>query len=309
MKKDIFCVGTAIVDCIVRGFDPVPVSATGYVAQSATLNAGGEAVNQSVMLSKLGMHPHIVCGLGTDPASDILLEVLRENNVDTAYSVRDPEMATPVTVMFIDENGDRRSITNSAHRHNFRPDMDLSWIEAADAVSIGSLFRPPFDDPEIVYAVVSKAAGMGVRVYADTKLPSFRKVTLGDFSDSLPLIECITPNRREAEHYSGETYPDRMAEAFLKTGVKRVIVKLGEEGCLYRSASKRLQLPAYKVDTVDATGAGDCFLAGFITAECEGKTVPEALAFANLCGALSTRAVGATSGIRDRAEIEELLDR
>lgn len=83
MKYDVICVGMALVDSIIRGFDPMPVSASGYVAESGSLNAGGEAVNEAIAAAKLGMKTAILCALGNDPAGRIVLEELDRNGVDT----------------------------------------------------------------------------------------------------------------------------------------------------------------------------------------------------------------------------------
>ena len=61
---DIICIGMALVDSIIRGFDPEPVSASGYRAESGSLNVGGEAVNEAMAAAKLGMKTGILCSLG-----------------------------------------------------------------------------------------------------------------------------------------------------------------------------------------------------------------------------------------------------
>ena len=67
-KFDLVCVGTALVDSIIKGFDPTPVSASGYRAKSSALSAGGEAVNVSIAAAKLGLRAKILCALGDDGA-------------------------------------------------------------------------------------------------------------------------------------------------------------------------------------------------------------------------------------------------
>lgn len=65
---DVICIGTALIDSIIRGFDPVPVSASGYIAEAGSLNAGGEAVNEAMAFAKLGTKVGILCFLGEDAA-------------------------------------------------------------------------------------------------------------------------------------------------------------------------------------------------------------------------------------------------
>lgn len=305
MKFDVICVGTALVDSIIRGFDPTPVSASGYVAESGSLNAGGEAVNEAVAAAKLGMKTAILCALGDDGAGEIVRNELKKNGVDTGMIIQSE--ATPVTTMFVRADGTRKSITNQAHRYNFRPDRDPSRFTGAKAVIIGSLFRAPFDDPDIIRAVAGSARKAGQLVVADTKLPNFRVLTLEDIRDSLPLIDYITPNEDEARYFSGKEDPEEMADVFLKYGVRNVIIKLGREGCLLKNRDKSFRVPALPVSAVDATGAGDNLVAGFVTEILRGATPEDALRFANACGAICVSAVGAGTALRSREQVLEFM--
>lgn len=306
MKYDVICVGMALVDSIIRGFDPAPVSASGYVAESGSLNAGGEAVNEAVAAAKLGMRTGILCALGADGAGEIVLNELRQNGVDTGLVMKSE--ATPITTMFVNADGTRKSVTNKAHRFNFHPERDPSLFTDARAVILGSLFRAPFDDPEIIRAVVRAAKAANELVIADTKLPNFRFLTLEDISDSLPQIDYITPNEDEARHFTGKEEPEAMADAFLRFGVKNVIIKLGSKGCLLKNEKAMIRVPALPVHAVDATGAGDNLVAGFVSEILRGAGQEEALRFANACGALCTTAVGAGTALRNRGQVLKMTE-
>ena len=305
VKNDVICIGMALVDSIIRGFDPTPVSASGYVAESGSLNAGGEAVNEAAAAAKLGMKTGILCALGNDQAGRIVLDELKRNGVDTRRVVR--AEATPVTTMFVNPDGTRKSVTNQAHRFNFHPERDSSLFTDARAVILGSLFRAPFDDPGIIHAVVSAAKTAGQLVVADTKLPNFRTLTLADIRDSLRQIDFITPNEDEARWFTGKEEPEDMADVFLGCGVRNVIVKLGGKGCLLKNRETTLRLPALPVRAVDATGAGDNMVAGFVTELLRGATPEKALRFANACGAICTTAVGAGTALRSREQVLAFL--
>ncbi len=305
MKYDLICIGMALVDSIIRGFDPKPVSASGYLAESCSLNPGGEAVNEAAAASKLGLKTGILCALGNDAAGEIVLGELEKNGVDTACVVRTE--ATPVTTMFVREDGTRQSITNQAHRFNFHPEKDPALFTDARAVMLGSLFRAPFDDPAIIHAVVSAAKQAGQLVIADTKLPNFRILTLEDIRESLPLIDYITPNEDEARYFTGREEPEEMADVFLDHGVKGVIIKLGGRGCLLKNRDTVMRLPACPVRAVDATGAGDNFAAGFVSEILRGAGEKEALDFANACGAICTTAAGAGTALKSREQVLEFM--
>ena len=304
---DIICIGTALVDSIIRGFDPEPVSRSGFRAESGSLNVGGEAVNQAMAAAKLGARTGIFCSLGTDSAGDMIVGALSRVGVDTGGILRSDEHPTPVTTMFVNPDGTRKSITNGAHRYNFHPELDTARFTDARAVLLGSLFRSPFDDPEIVARVLKAAKGAGQLVIADTKLPNFRFLKLSDLREALPLIDYITPNEDEARYYSGKDTPEAMADVFLAHGVKNVIIKLGGAGCFFKNAALSVRLPACPVHAVDATGAGDNFVAGFACEILRGADAESALRFANACGAICAGAIGAGTALKSREQVLALL--
>lgn len=306
-KADLVCIGAAILDVIMKGFQSEMINTTGYFADSIELCPGGEALNQSIAAAHLGMDVRIVCGMAHDAASDILMKALNESPVNTDHIVYTEGFKPPVALMVVGENADRRSVSTLAHRVNFRPDKDMSFMDGAKAISLDSLFRVPFNDPEIIYKVVSEAKRRGIAVYADTKLPNYNKMTLADIKDSLEMIDCIFPNEKEAEYYSRKTEPEAMADEFLKHGAKGVVVKLGENGCLFKNDKEVYRIAGHKVDAVDATGAGDNLIAGFITIKNEGGSNYDATVFANACGALSTTIKGGVNGVRNRRQVEDFL--
>ena len=306
-QTDILCIGTALVDSIIKGFDATPVSASGYRAESGSLNVGGEAVNEAVTAVKMGMKTGILCFLGADQAGDMIMHALQDFGVDTSAVVREPEHATPVTTMFVRADGTRKSITNTAHRYNFHPERFVERIQSARAIILGSLFRAPFDDPDIIKTVLQQAKEAGVMIFADTKLPNFHPLALADLKECLPLVDYITPNEDEARYYTGKDTPEEMAEVFLGYGVKNVIIKLGAKGCCFRNAETKLRLPALPIDAVDATGAGDSFVAGFAAEKLRGASDAEALQTGNACGAICTTAVGATTALKDRQQVGEFI--
>ncbi len=306
-QLDLICVGVALVDSIIKGFDPNPVSASGYRAVSGSLNVGGEAVNEAIAAAKLGLNTGILCSLGEDEAGSMVSSALRRCGVDCSRIICSAEHPTPVTTMFVSNDGTRRSITNSSHRYNFHPEQYPERFTDAKALILGSLFRAPFDDPDIIYSVLCAAKAAGQIVFADTKLPNFRFLELKDLRDSLPLIDTITPNEDEARYYSGKESPEEMADVFLSWGIQRVIIKLGPNGCFYKDAGFSCCLPACAVPAVDATGAGDNFLAGFASEVLQGSSAYEALRFANACGAICTTAVGAGAALHSREQVLQFI--
>ena len=306
-RYDIVFIGTAILDSVIKGFDPEPVSVAGFRAESGSINAGGEGVNGSIASAKLGMKSALLCFLGDDQAGDLIEVELEKNGVDTSCIVRTSENPTPVTTIFVAEDGNRKSITNNAHRYNFHPEQYPDRFTDTKAVVIGSLFRAPFNDPDVIRAVVSEAHSRGIPVFADTKIPNFRRLTLDEIADSLSMIDYITPNEDEARFFTGEDEPEKMAAAFLAKGVKNVVLKLGGRGCLLMNSSETIYVPAHRIDVVDATGAGDNFMAGLVSELIRGSDMRDALEFANACGAICTTAVGTGTALKNREQVLRML--
>ena len=306
-KHDILCMGTALVDSIIKGFDPEPVSASGYRAISGSLNVGGEAVNEAIAAAKLGADTAIYCFLGEDDAGNMIEAALKRCRVDTEYILHTSGHPTPVTTMFVNEDGTRRSITNEAHKYNFHPERDPACLSDTKALILGSLFRAPFNDPDIVHSVLRAAADAGVMIFGDTKLPNFRVLSLEDLKASLPLLDFITPNEDEAKYYTGKETPEEMADVFLGYGIKNVVIKLGAKGCFFKNSSRTIALPPCPITAVDATGAGDSFVAGLASELIRGVDLDHALCFANACGAICTTAVGAGTALRDREQVLRFL--
>lgn len=308
-RHDIVFIGTAILDSVIKGFDPEPVSAAGFTAESGSINAGGEAVNGSIAAAKLGMKSAILCFLGKDQAGDLIAGELARRGVDTGLIVRPEGHPTPVTTIFVAPDGNRRSITNSAHRYNFHPEQYADAFTDTEALVLGSLFRAPFNDPAVIKAVITAASEKGVLVFADTKLPNFVRLSLDDIADSLPLIDYITPNEDEARYYTGEEDPEKMADVFLSKRVRNVVIKLGARGCFFKNSERSIMIPAHSINTVDATGAGDNFMAGLVSELLRGSSLEDTLRFANGCGAICATAVGTGTALRDRDQVLQMINK
>lgn len=302
---DAIYVGTALVDTIIKGFNQKPISASGFIADSASLNLGGEAINGVIAASKLDIKASILCHLGNDTVGRLIESELVKVGVDIENIVHS-DHPTPITTMFVENDGTRKSITNSAHRYNFHPEKYINNIHAK-AIVLGSLFRAPFDDKEVIYKVLKYAKENNMLVFCDTKLPNNNVLSLDDINDSLGMVDYITPNLDEAKYYTNENELNKMADVFLSKGIKNVIIKLGSEGCYFKNKDQEIKIPAYKIDAKDATGAGDNFLAGFVCKKLNGSNDKDALLYANACGAICTSEVGASTALINNEQVIKFM--
>ncbi len=131
--------------------------------------------------------------------------------------------------------------------------------------------------------------------------------------DILTLVDLITPNEEEAK-VIGEFFgcefenPESFVKCMVKSGVKAVIVKLGENGSIYYDGKNLIKVDAFKVENVvDTTAAGDVYNGALATALDEGKSMEEAMVFASAASAISVTRMGAQSSIPQRKEVAAFL--
>ena len=294
---EVLCVGQAVVDCITKNSRDNFEGSGRTVADSITLNVGGDAVNESIALAGMGHCAALMCCVGEDHAGKIILEEARRHGVNTDYVTVKPGFVTPVAGIYVREDGSRSSINSRA---TLLPGYEPDTAKALSAggvkvISLASLFRAPLDDPDVIRKLIREAHESGAIVCADTKLPTFRRTELYEIADVLPYIDYFFPNEEEALYYTDMEEPREAVTELLSMGVKGVVVKCGAKGivaglgwenpakgcgesfcatCLASSCSIRdsekirggemFAMPAIPVDAVDTTGAGDHFVAGFI---------------------------------------------
>lgn len=266
---DVICLGQAVVDCITIGKEDAPAGTLAMRAASIRLSTGGDAVNESFVLAGKGYRTELVCGIGKDPAGTILLSQAEKYGVGTGRVSVIDGMDTPVANLMVAVDGSRVSVNSRATMlPGYIPDESV--VKGAEIVSFASLFRAPLDRKEVICRLIRSAHEDGAVICADTKLPTFRKLRLEDLKEVLPLIDYIFPNEKEAAYYTGETDYAKMAAVFHSYGIRHVLIKTGADGCFASSGRETFSLPARKVDVVDTTGAGDNYVAGFISGILQG---------------------------------------
>ena len=117
------------------------------------------------------------------------------------------------------------------------------------------------------------------------------------------------PSLEEAVMLSGKEEPEAIADVFLAMGVKIAVIKLGKQGCFIKDLNgEKHWIPTYsKIKAVDTTGAGDSFVAGFLTGLTKGWSLYECGKFANAVGTHCVMATGASTGIKSFEETVEFM--
>ncbi|GHS97861.1 sugar kinase [Synergistales bacterium] len=306
MKTDVVCVGQSCVDVLVRGLNlSKPFENELTEAESLNLAAGGDCVNQSIVMARLGLKSKLVCGVGRDQAGIFLSNVVASSGADVASLIYPEGYPTAITMVVVSPDGQRSFIsTLTKNRITFEPDLEA--FRDTKVVSLASLMLPPFTTAHSVRRIIDVAKSQGSLVCADVmahkELCSFE-----DFYSVLPDIDYIFPNDGEARTITGKEDLDEMADTLLGLGIKNVIIKIGKRGCFFKNKETRLIVPTFDSPVVDTTGAGDNFASGFIVALLEGRPIKECCTFANAVASIAVQSIGANTGVTDRAQVEDFI--
>ena len=152
-------------------------------------------------------------------------------------------------------------------------------------------------EPDVVCSLVRAAHESGAIVCADTKIPTFRSMSLRDLEPVLPMIDYFFPNDTEAAFLTGiDGNYEEMAGALIDKGICHVVIKAGEQGIFAADAESGecFMLPALKVPVVDTTGAGDNLVAGFMDGLLRGADFRGCCEAGLEAAALSIQHLGAT---------------
>ena len=266
------------------------------------LGFGGKGANQAVAARLCGANVGMVAKVGSDLFGPATIKNFESQGID-ASCVRIAEgVSSGVAPIFVEPNGQNRIIVVKGANDTLSPgDVDSAapLLRKADAIILQ--FEIPL---RTVYHTVKFARANGIRCIvnpAPAQPVDFKELEAADY---------FVPNESESEAITGMQVRSveeakLCAASLLRKGIRRVVITLGERGSLVAGPDKTELVPAFKVETVDTTGAGDAFIGSFAVFLSEGLPEEEALRRANLYAALSTTKVGTQKSFCNRAEFEE----
>ncbi|HIC90308.1 MAG TPA: sugar kinase [Anaerolineae bacterium] len=299
---DILCLGIMVADVVARPVTRFPERGRLELVDEMSLHTGGCAVNSGITLARLGFSVGVIGKVGSDGFGDFIVAELEREGVDTIGVRRDQVVHTSATMVMVDPDGERRFIHYLGANATLREgDVDFDLIARAKILHVaGSLVLPGIDG-EPTARILRRAKELGVTTALDTVWDATGR-WMALVGPSLPHVDYFLPSLAEAQQLTGKQEPVDVAEALLAHGVRVVGLKMGEAGCYVRTADTELRLPAYRVQAVDATGAGDAWAAGFLAGVLQGWDLARTARFANAVGALCVTAMGATGGVRSLEE-------
>lgn len=290
---DVYLTGTVFLDIIFTGLDSAPVRGTESWARGMGSSPGGVA-NMATALARLGLRTSLAAAFGDDHYGDYCWDALAQGEgIDLTPSRTVPCWHSPVTVSMAYE-GERTMVS---HGHEPPPEEPAPDCPPRARAAIASL-TPGKSAPWI-----AQAAAGGARVFADVGWDDTGGWDLAGLTD-LAHCEAFLPNAAEAMHYTRTDCPRTAAHA-LTDHVPVVVVTLGAEGAyaVDSRTGETADVPAIAVEALDPTGAGDVFVAGFVTGSLAGWPLADRLAFAGLTAALSVQEFGGSLSAPGWSEI------
>ena len=298
MKK-ISIIGAGVIDVLAGAVDEKIFSFDSTEMDYVKLSFGGDALNQSIVLSRLGKSVKWISKLGDDDAGQQILNYAKKNGVDISGVKVQSNLATGVTVVLVDTKGERRFLTNphSSLRKLSEEDIVPHIDDMADIVSFASLFISSMLDVPAMERLFRRIKTSKRTLALDMKYPA-RGERLEELSGVLSNADYFFPNESELAALANEEDIDKNISALLNCGLKCAVVKRGGKGCIIATKNFRHEIPAYPVEKViDTTGAGDSFAAGFLWALSEGWQLEDCGKFACAVASCSVEEVGAVAGV------------
>lgn len=308
-KLDVICVGAAIVDIPLQPVSKNIFDIESYPLDRISMTIGGDAINEATIISRLGHKVALMSRIGKDAVGNFILEACEKDNIDIKSIHVDENIDTSINVGLVTEDGERTFVTNrngSLWKTNIS-DIDFNRFKDARLLSLASIFNNPLLDGSALVKIFQEAKKNGMIICADV-IKARLGETLDDIKKALGYIDYFFPNYDEACLMTGKTELHDIADVFLDCGIKNVVIKTGKKGCFIKNRKQTLQVPACKnIKAIDTIGAGDNFASGFITGILDGKTLEECAEFANVTAGISVQSVGATTGVKNRYQVEKLL--
>jgi ribokinase len=263
---------------------------------------GGKGSNQAIAAARLGAEVTFFGAIGQDHYGQVALHAWQAAGVRTDYLMQTALVSTAVAMIYVDSSGNNMVAVNQGANLLLKPEnveTIADDIKAADMVMC--TLGVPLDVVRRVFQIAHTA-----------KVPALLNPAPAQSlpSDMLSLAKYLTPNESElaivAQAGASSVTPESARHIFQRDD-QTLIVTQGEAGATWVTHTDMGTVPTFEVDVKDTVGAGDAFNAGLAVALTEGKSLDEAVRFANATAALSVTKQGAVAGMPRREDVDHLL--
>jgi ribokinase len=300
---NIVVVGSSNTDMIIKTAK-IPKPGETVIGGMFSMAAGGKGANQAVAAARAGGKVAFIARVGIDLFGEQAMKGFVNDKIDVSHVIKDREAPSGVALIFVDEKGENSISVASGANAN----LSSIDIKAAEKViSNADILLMQLETPlETVHAAAKIAKKRGVKVILNPAPAQPLEDAL------LRHITILTPNETEAELLTGisiknEADAEKAADTILDKGIELVLITLGARGVFAKDKKFKGIIPAFAVQPVDTTAAGDVFNGALAVALAEKRPLAEAIRFANAAAAISVTRLGAQPSAPKRKEIEDFI--
>jgi len=305
MSNSIVVIGSSNIDFIMK-MDHLPARDETVTDAVFMQTFGGKGANQAVAAGRAGGKVIFVNCVGDDPYVERMLAGFRESGINTDYIIRETGISSGTALVMIGEGGHNYLSVAPGANGLLTPER----VEAVrDLIAQAAYVLMQFEIPaESITRALDIAAEVGTPV-------------VWNYAPALPFditqlkkVSIVVANEPEAAALTGVPVTDlasaqTAAHRLRELGAQTAIITLGESGSVVATDDDVLHIPAFPVEAVDTTAAGDTYCGCLVVALAEGKSLVEAVRFASAGGALCVQRMGAQPSIPWRKEIEAFLEK
>ncbi|MFC4303797.1 carbohydrate kinase family protein [Cohnella boryungensis] len=301
---DAVVIGDANIDLVVVGCNQVPAPGQEVYVDNMMMHVGGGAALFSISLAKLGVHVAFNGVLGDDDHGRYIRERFAEYGIDTRMVRASKIHNTGISIAF-NPDTDRSFITYAGSNMEVRMD-NLNLNEIAEGRHVHVTGYKGRRNHEQYVALAKALKEKGVTLSCDVGWDDSGEWDKSVF-ELMPYFDVFLMNETEALHYTGI---DKIEDSLRYMGQfgSNVVVKLGADGAISMKEGALTRLPGYSVQTVDTTGAGDSFNAGYLYGFLQKLDVESCLRYGNACGAMSVSAFGGSTGTPNLEGLKAFID-
>lgn len=300
-KKKILVIGSLNMDWVLK-VEEIPVIGETVLGGDIRESPGGKGANQAFAAGQLNGDVTMLGAVGSDENGRALLENLELAGVHTDF-IKKSRKKTGLAIITVNADGDNCITVSPGANH----ECDVSYIkENLRAIEECSFLLVQMEIPhDAVYYAMEQAHRMGKTVIFNPA-PAPAKIR----EEAYAWIDYITPNETELQKLTKvtDTEPgeiERGCTILLEKGIKNVVVTLGSKGAFLMNRGGKRNFAGRKVQVVDTTAAGDTFNAAMAVYLADGKSISQAVEFANLAASLTVQRKGAQDAVPCWEELEE----
>lgn len=300
MSRKIVVIGSCNTDMVIN-MERLPLPGETLLGGKFFMNPGGKGANQAVAAARLGGKVLFIAKVGNDPFGVRAVDQYKAEGINTKHVLVDKEHPSGVALILVDAHGENSiAVASGANAHLMPQDIDNARGAIEDGDILLMQLETPLETVEHAALLAKQLGKKGILNPAPAHpLPE----------SLLRNLYMLIANETEAEFISGTKISDmdsvaRAADIICGKGVENVVITLGSKGAFVKERGAYHQVQGLKVKAVDATAAGDTFCGALCVALAEGRSITEAVEFANRAAAITVTRMGAQSSLPYRREVE-----